>query len=115
MADSKKKKLPAIQQRKPQTYLLAMTPDETAAEARGRTLVSPAVNAASTMQSYQEFLGEDIDVMATIDAIDRSAERIKGGDLSGPRGHARLTSHCAANHLYELGPASVSAIASAAS
>ena len=82
MADSKKEKVPAIQQRKPQTYSLAMTPDETAAEARGRTLVSPAVNAASTMQSYQEFLGEDIDVMATIDAIDRSAERIKGGDLS---------------------------------
>ena len=68
------------------TLELVRSPDESQAEALGRTLVEPAVNAASTMQSYQGFLGEGIDIMSTIDAIHRSSQRIKGGDLSDLEG-----------------------------
>lgn len=72
--------------RQPKTLDLVCGTDETAAEALGRTLVDPAMNAASTMQSYQGFLSDDADMMATIGAINRSAERIKGGDLSDLEG-----------------------------
>lgn len=59
---------------------------KTMPEVLGSLLVDPALNSVSTMQSYQGFLGEEVSMMSTIDAVKQITERIKGGDLSDLEG-----------------------------
>ncbi|MEJ8855813.1 hypothetical protein WKW79_14615 [Variovorax robiniae] len=66
----------------PKTLQIVTNPEETMAQSLGRASIKPAVNAAVAMQPYQGFLGEDVNLMATIEAIRSSTDRIKGGDLS---------------------------------
>jgi hypothetical protein len=75
-------KKPKSKATSPTALDLALRPGETEAQGMGRVLVDPAVNAACALQSYQGFMGEDISMMATIETIQRTTDRIKGGDLS---------------------------------
>lgn len=60
---------------------------KTEAEVLGQMVVDPSINAATTIQTYQDnVLGPDVSMMSTIGEIRSITERIKGGDLSDLEG-----------------------------
>ena len=66
----------------PTALQLVQFPDETLAQTVGRIAPDPAVNAGSVMQSFGSHLGEDVDLMSMIGAIQLTTQHVKAGDLS---------------------------------
>jgi hypothetical protein len=82
MSITKRTKEHSAKQHDPKTLQLVQNPEETMAEAIGRIASDPAVNAGSVMQSFGNHLGEDVNLMSMIDAIQAAIQRVKGGDLA---------------------------------
>lgn len=86
MTAKKKAKPPAVVRPDPRVLQLVQAPDETRAEMMGRIAVDPAVNAGSVMQSFSGHLGDGVDLMSMIGAIQGATKRVKAGDLSDLEG-----------------------------
>ena len=68
----------------PKILDVSRTPDKTEAQAVAAAAVLPAVNAAIVMDAYQaNIVGSDVNLMALIELLRQSADKAKGGDLSG--------------------------------
>ncbi|MET3373743.1 hypothetical protein ABIC89_002806 [Variovorax boronicumulans] len=86
MTAKKKAKPPAVVKPDPRVLQLVQAPDETRAEMMGRIAADPAVNAGSVMQSFSSHLGDEVDLMSMIGAIQGATKRVKAGDLSDLEG-----------------------------
>lgn len=82
MTTKKRAKPPTVPTPDPRVLQLVNNPDETLAQTVGRIAPDPAVNAGSVMQSFGNHLGEDVDLMSMIGAIQGTTKRVKAGDLS---------------------------------
>lgn len=62
---------------------LTLAPDQTEGQALAAAAVLPAFNAAIAINAYQgNTLGDDVDLMALVEALEQSTDKAKTGDLS---------------------------------
>lgn len=60
-----------------------LTPGQTEVQGVAALALSPSLNAACVMDSYQRnIMGDDVNLMAMIDALQQSTDKAKAGDLS---------------------------------
>lgn len=83
---AKKNAQVAVAKPDPGTLQIFTDPGESQADALGRQLSSPALNAASTMQSFQGNILGDVSLMTNMDEIRQITERVKVGDLGDIEG-----------------------------
>lgn len=86
MTAKKKANPPDVVKPGPGVLQLAHAPNESRAELMGRVAVDPVVNAGSVMQSFSSHLGDEVDLMSMIGAIQGATRRVKAGDLSDLEG-----------------------------
>lgn len=68
---------------KTKVLTITKTPDQTEAQAVAWVAVNPETNAATVIDAYQgNILGNDINLMALIEALRQSTQQSKAGDLS---------------------------------
>ncbi|MGJ7493436.1 hypothetical protein ACSFA8_00040 [Variovorax sp. RT4R15] len=79
-----KKKAKAVANIKPDPKVLQLinNPDETLDQTVGRVAADPAVNAGSVMQAYGSHMGDEVNLMSMIGAIQATTQRVRAGDLS---------------------------------
>lgn len=83
---AKKNTQPAVARPDPRKMQLHVGPGESQADALGRELSSPVVNAACTMQSFQGNVLGEASLMTNMLEIARITDRVKAGDLSDIEG-----------------------------
>jgi len=63
---------------------MTLAPGQTEAQAVAMAAVMPALNAAVVIDAYQaHMMGDDVNLMALIEALHQSTDKAKAGDLSG--------------------------------
>ena len=78
---SKEKNKPAASD--PKTLTLTETPGRTRAQLLAAAALTPALNAATVVDTYQNnIMGGDVDLMALVQSLHESTDRAKAGDLS---------------------------------
>ena len=82
MTEKKKAKPPAVTKPDPRVLQLVNGPNETLAQTVGRIAPDPAINAGSLMQAYGSHLGDEVNLMSMIGAIQGTTQRVKAGDLA---------------------------------